>query len=209
MKTFLNSVLAGVAIGIAGTVNLSVENRYLGAALFGFGLFLILCYSFKLYTGAVGYLVCQKRWFAYLGFLLNILLGNLVGTFLVGWSMRQTRCVGVVERAVATCDVKLADGGVSLFILSLFCGILMYIAVESFRRKGELPDLFRAMLVFLCVMIFILSGFEHCIANAFYFAAAGYSPERWGSIGGCMGLMILGNGVGGVLLPLADKVRMD
>ena len=59
-KTFLNALLSGLAIGIAGTVYLAVPNANLGSFLFAFALMTILCYGFKLYTGAIGYLVTQK-----------------------------------------------------------------------------------------------------------------------------------------------------
>ena len=74
-KTFLNAVLAGLAIGIAGTVYLATPNPQLGAFLFAFALMTILCYGFKLYTGAIGYLVNQKKneFAAYLLTLLMIL----------------------------------------------------------------------------------------------------------------------------------------
>ena len=42
---FLRSLLTGVAIAIGGTVYLSCPNKYLGAFLFGIGLFVILSFS--------------------------------------------------------------------------------------------------------------------------------------------------------------------
>ena len=79
----------------------------------------------------------------------------------------------------------------------------MYLAVETYRRK-ELGDIFRFAAVFLCVAIFILCGFEHCIANMYYFSAAGvWSVKTFGYIL----LMTLGNALGGWLVPLLDKIR--
>ena len=49
-------------------------------------------------------------------------------------------------------------------------------------------------MVFLCVMVFILSGFEHCIANMYYFSVAGvWSKDTFLLIL----LMTLGNSIGG------------
>ena len=91
-KTFLNAVLAGVFIGIAGTVYLAVPVSIVGAFLFGFGLLTILCNSFKLFTGAVGYLASQgKNTVSYLYTLFFIWLGNLAGCFAVGSAVRCTR----------------------------------------------------------------------------------------------------------------------
>ena len=205
-KTFLNAWLAGIAIGIAGTVFLAVPNANLGAFLFAFALMTILCYGFKLYTGAIGYLMTQKQREvpAYLLTLLLIWLGNLLGCYMVGFMVRNSRTYGkLAKRASAVCAEKLADAPLSLLILAFFCGILMYLAVETFRRK-ELGEIFRFAAVFLCVAIFILSGFEHCIANMYYFSVAG--------VWDChtlltVLLMTLGNSLGGWLMPFADKFR--
>lgn len=205
-KTFLNAVLAGLAIGIAGTVYLATPNPQLGAFLFAFALMTILCYGFKLYTGAIGYLVNQKKneFAAYLLTLLMIWLGNLLGCYAVGFLVRQTRSYAkIAERAADICADKLADSPGSLLILAFFCGILMYLAVETFRRR-ELGDIFRFAAVFLCVAIFILCGFEHCIANMYYFSAAGV--WSWHTLTVVL-LMTLGNSLGGWLLPAADKLR--
>lgn len=209
-KTFVNAILAGIALGIAGTVNLSVGGGIPGAFLFGFGLFLILCYAFKLFTGAIGYLVNQKprNFFPYLITLLTIWLGNFAGTALVGFLVRQTRiATKIVPAAQKLCEIKLADSLPSVLVLAIFCGFLMFVAVESFRR--DLPPLFRFLMVFLCVMIFILSGFEHCIANMFYFSVSGSltSPETGSATLISILVMTLGNAIGGWFLPLANKIR--
>ena len=205
-KIFLNALLAGLFIGMAGTVYLAVPNANLGAFLFAFALMTILCYGFKLFTGAIGYLMTQKRAdiFSYLITLILIWLGNLGGCFAVGSLVRSTRTFALIEaRVMSVCNAKLNDDPASLLILAFFCGILMYLAVETYRRK-ELGDIFRFAAVFLCVSIFILCGFEHCIANMFYFSAAGvWSVKTLLTVL----LMTLGNSLGGWLLPLADKFR--
>ena len=95
-KIFINALLAGLFIGMAGTVYLAVKNPHLGAFLFAFALMTILCYGFKLYTGAIGYLMTQKRKdiLAYLVTLVLIWLGNLGGCFAVGSLVRCRRTAG-------------------------------------------------------------------------------------------------------------------
>lgn len=205
-KTTVNAILSGMAIGIAGTVYLAVKNANLGAFLFAFALMTILCYNFKLFTGAIGYLVTQKKSEApgYLLTLLLIWLGNLAGCYAVGFLIRNSRTLGKLsERAQNVCAEKLADTPLSILILAFFCGILMYLGVETFKRK-ELGDIFRFAAVFLCVAIFILCGFEHCIANMYYFSVAGV--WSWHTLLYVL-LMTLGNSLGGWLIPLADKLR--
>ena len=195
IKTLLDAFYAGVFIGIAGTVYLSCANPVTGAFLFGFGLLTIVCFSLKLYTGAIGYLAEQgKNFFRYLYELLLIWLGNLAGCAAVGYAVRATRVFSGMEAKVQNIiNIKMADSPASLLILSIFCGILMFTAVDAFRND-KLPPVCRPVMVFLCVMVFILSGFEHCIANMYYFSAA----DVWsGKTLMLILLMTLGNSIGG------------
>ena len=208
IRVLINAVLAGIFIGLAGTVYLSVPNKFAGAFLFGFGLLTIVCYGFKLYTGAIGYLVNQgRKTGSYAVMLAIIWAGNWIGTWLVGSALRCSRVGSELSRKAASlCSAKVADDWISLFVLGVFCGMLMYLAVESFRRKNEIPAPGPVLMVFLCVMIFILSGFEHCIADMFYFSAAGaWNADSLKTIL----IITAGNSLGGFLLPAAELVRHD
>jgi len=207
-KTLINAVLSGIFIGIAGTVCLACTSSVLGAFLFSFGLLMILCNGFKLFTGAVGYLAVQKKSgiLPYLMTLIIIWLGNLAGCYLVGAAIRMTRSattLNIVSKAETLCRAKAADSPASLLILAFFCGILMYLAVDTFKRQ-EVAPVIRLITVILCVSVFILSGFEHCIANMYYFSVAG----AWNlQVLLLILLMTLGNSLGGMFLPAADKFR--
>ena len=192
IKMFLLAIGAGLAISIGGTVYLSVDNKIIGSLLFAVGLYAIVLNGLFLYTGKVGYLVVQSDKIEYLGLLAITWLGNLAGTWIGAVAVLNTRIQGIRENAVGICETKLADEPLSIFLLAIFCGILMYIAVDGFREK-ENP-----LILFICVSVFILSGFEHCIANMFYFSIAG----AW-SLKTIVYLIImtLGNSLGGMLIP--------
>ncbi len=89
---------------------------------------------------------------------------------------------------------------ISILILSFFCGILMYLAVNTYK---EVKDIGKYLAVFLGVIVFILCGFEHCIANMYYFSVS----STW-SLNTLLYLivMVLGNCLGGILIPLCNKV---
>ena len=98
---------------------------------------------------------------------------------------------------------KLNDNYLSIFILSIFCGILMYFAVNGFKK---LNDFSRFIIVYLGVVVFILCGFEHCIANMYYFSVA----DVWSlNTLGYVGIMILGNSIGAFILPLFNLYIKD
>ncbi|WP_298033595.1 formate/nitrite transporter family protein [uncultured Dysosmobacter sp.] len=200
IASFLDSVLGGICIGIGGTVFLSCENKVVGAVFFCLGLFAICTFGFNLFTGKVGYIFERPR--SYTGFVLSVWLGNLVGTGLVGYGIRLTRIAGITEKAAAMCQAKLDDNLLSIFILSIFCNILMFIAVDGFQKNPH--EVGKYIGIFLGVTVFILCGFEHCVANMFYFSAA----NVWGGRALLyMLVMTAGNTCGGVLIPLCRMVR--
>lgn len=200
IEILIKSILAGIMIGIGGTIYLSLDNKIVGSILFAIGLFIIVVYSFNLYTGKMGYLInnFNKK---YIRELIITLIGNFIGTFFVGFVLRYTRIyTSISDKAKGLVDIKLNDTLISILILSFFCGILMYLAVNTYK---EVKDIGKYLAVFLGVIVFVLCGFEHCIANMYYFSVS----STW-SLNTLLYLlvMILGNSLGGILIPLCNKV---
>ncbi len=194
LKNFVNSICAGVLISIGGSVFLACDNRYCGAVLFTVAL-LCICYrGYYLFTGKVGYLPesCKKN--DVLALCVG-LIGNLVTTFLLGMLIRAAM-PALGETAAALCAKKLDQAFWQTLVRGVFCGFLMYLAVSIFRdKKTPIGILF-------AIPVFILSGFEHSIADMFYFGASGLFDAK---IILFMLAVVLGNSIGGVALPLIQK----
>ena len=74
----------------------------------------------------------------------------------------------------------------------------MYIAVDTFKKRIGEKDFLCCIAVFMGVMVFILAGFEHSIADMFYFWMGGAFPKAIPAL-----LCItLGNAIGGNLIPM-------
>lgn len=196
----INSILAGIMIGIGGTIFLSLENRIIGSFMFAIGLFVIVSNGFNLFTGKVGYVFDNN--YKYFIEVFITLVGNFIGTYIVGFVLKYTRISEIVmKNAQIICEIKIEDNIFSILILSIFCGLLMYIAVNGYKTIKS--DFGKILIIFLAVSTFILCGFEHCIANMFYFAIS----EMWSlKTVGYLIIMILGNSIGGVLIPLCNKL---
>ncbi len=195
-KVFVSSILAGICVAIGGTVFLSLESKVLGATLFTVGLFTICMFGLHLFTGKVCYVF--ERDLNYTIDLVFIWLGNFAGTGGVALLERMTRTgPALAEKATAICQVKLNDSLLSVFILAVFCNMLIYIAVDGYTKNPH--EVGKYLALFLGVVVFILCGFEHCVANMYYFSIAGV----WsGKTLLYLFLMTLGNAVGGVVFPL-------
>ena len=193
LKLIIDGIKAGIMIAIGGSVFLSCENRYIGAILFSVALLCICLKGYSLFTGKVGYLPENHSKEA-VKILLCGLLGNIVSTILLGYAVSFAN-PALGEAAKVICEAKLSQEALQTFVRAFFCGVLMYMAVSTYREKGTLAG------IFFCVPVFILSGFEHSIANMFYFGASGII--NMDSII-YLAVVIAGNSVGGMAMPFLN-----
>ena len=193
LKLIIDGIKAGIMIAIGGSVFLSCENRYIGAILFSVALLCICLKGYSLFTGKVGYLPENHSKEA-VKILLCGLLGNIVSTILLGYAVSFAN-PALGEAAKVICEAKLSQEALQTFVCAFFCGVLMYMAVSTYREKGTLAG------IFFCVPVFILSGFEHSIANMFYFGASGII--NMDSII-YLAVVIAGNSVGGMAMPILN-----
>ena len=205
VKNLFSAVLAGVMISFGGGVYLACsasDKVALGALLFSLGLTVILIQGFLLFTGKTAYILENKP--AYLLYLLVIWLGNLLGCMLMGLLIRLAK-PGLAETALGLCENKLAQSPWQTIVLGALCGILVYIAVDYFKSDDDKKSFPKYLLVFTCVPAFILCGFEHSVADMFYFAASTggllYTLQGMGYIL----LVTVGNLLGAVLFHTVKK----
>ena len=179
-----SSVLAGIAIGIAGFGYLAVGGLT-GAVLFSFGLLTVVGYKLKLYTGTAGFI--NKGEFPEL---MLILLGNIVGCLLVGLLTRASN-MDLQAAAQKILEIRLGNGPLRCGLLGIGCGFIMTTAVTFAREKNYLPLLFG-------VPLFIICGFTHCVADAFYYLAvpAAFLKAHWLEVLGVYLSIVLGNFIG-------------
>ncbi len=198
LKVFVYAILAGVAISLGGVAYLSSQNAVVGALFFCVGLFVILNFNFNLFTGKICY-VFNNDW-RYLIKVVITLFGNFCGTNLVALSLRLTRLSALQEKCQEIVGNKLEDGLLSLFVLAIFCNILIYVAVEGFKSENGLT---KYLSLFFGVATFVLCGFEHSVADMFYFAFANvYSGQMFLRLF----IIVFGNFVGGVLFEVVKKL---
>lgn len=161
MHTFRSSLLAGICIGIAGFGYLA-EKSIIGAVLFAFGLLTVVHYGLRLYTGTAGFIKKGE-----VGKLFFILFGNILGCLLVGL-MARCSPMALQEIAQKILEGRLAMGPLKGFVLAIGCGFIMTTAVTFARKEKNLPLLFG-------VPLFIMCGFPHCVADAFYYLCVPFS----------------------------------
>lgn len=148
--------MAGICIALGGAAFLHFEEKtpIVGAVLFAFGLLTILHYQMPLYTGKAGFVSSLKD----VGEMLIVLVGNVLG------------CCAIAKLLPLTYDgadivfSRIENGSLQCFYNSILCGIIMTLIVYA-GRNGNL------LLTMYGITIFIVCGFYHSIADAFYMFA--------------------------------------
>lgn len=212
LSYIIDGILSGITLGVGGMVSFSSDNRYVGAFLFSLGLFTIVQFRYGLFTGKVGYIVNREP--AYILEVLVTLISNAAGTFISAILLRQTRFFTTVvsgmeqtieERVSAAVDGKIHDEPLSIFVLAAFCGMLMFTAVEVNRQCRAKGNFVGALFgVVFPVVVFIICGFNHCIADMFYYFFCG-CPDVPDAILYFV-LAVLGNAAGGMFIPAMKKL---
>lgn len=204
LSYFADGIMSGVFLCIGCAVNLSVDSPLAGAFLFSLGLFAIITFRLGLYTGKAGYMAMRPP--SYIIEVILTLIGNITGTAFGGWLLNLTRFgeEAYASRAQIIIQTKVSDSPASIAVLAIFCGILMFTAVEGNRRTSQNGNYIGSLfIVVLPVMVFILCGFNHSIADFSYFfisrcaEAASFLPY--------IILVILGNAVGCMLIPFFKR----
>ena len=196
-RDLIDGVLAGCLVSIGGTVLLSCDNRYAGALLFCIALLSICWFGFNLYTGKGGVLALDHGKKALSTASIG-LRGNCLGTLLMGFLIFRA-LPALREAALAACEKRLTQLPLQTLLRGCFCGVLMFVAVWSYREKKTIVG------ILFCIPVFVLSGFEHSIADMFYFSLAGtvFRPESLLFLL----LVILGNSLGGLFIPCLQLLR--
>ena len=207
LMIFISSLLAGVFIAFGATTYLictSHDNyafKILGSFLFGIGLFTIIVFKLWLYTGKVGYVIDNKL--NYIISLFVCLIGNILGVVLTSLIIKQTYVIdgNVMELVNSLVEKKNSESPIELLILSMMCGIMIYIAVEGYSKCEHY--LGKVLFAFMPIVIFVLCGFEHVVANGCYYTY--YGEISWKVVGWFL-LMAIGNAIGSIFIAFGLKL---
>ncbi len=205
----LMTLLSGAMIAICATSSLtagvlSQDGRIVGALLFSLGMFVILAFEMKLFTGLIPKIphTNPKSYWQ----LPVCLLGNFVGVYVVYLLVSQTYFADKIIPSGATLignKLSLDNWALSSLSSGILCGILITLSVLSVDHSHK-KGLSANVGVMFPIIVFVFCGFDHSIANMFYFYCLG--EFSWKVIG-YISLTILGNLIGGIILPLVLKLR--
>ena len=186
LKQLLLGILAGLAIGLGSFLFILCKayipgewGSILGSILFAIGLFLVCTFSLSLYTGKIGLVFEKKQETKFYISLPVMFIGNAIGIIGLGYlcyaifkdtDVYQSAVNATLARTAVFDDFKEFTDILKTFFKGFACGLCVYLAVKAFAFN-RLKPIGISLLVFF-VFMFVYFGFEHCIANMFYFSMA-------------------------------------
>lgn len=187
MNNIKQSFLSGILIGLGVIINLQMKPPILGALLFSFGLVTIINMQLNLFTGKIGFFPQYK-----IPFLITVLLFNFFGiASTVGlYALANQDFANIISTAAT---LKFSKSILTLFINGCFCGMLIHFAVKNKQLA----------ITMMAVIIFILIGAEHCVADFPYllFNLSLINILKLFSI-------VIGNSVGSILIEYLSKMKL-
>lgn len=184
---FIQSIAAGLSISLGGALFVGSKfvftyadskwsefGTLIGSDLFSVGLIIVCAFRLMLYTGKIGLMfeTCQGGFYFFS--LIVMLIGNLGSAYgaglLLNYLLKNSRFV-VIDTSVAEAKLNLSTvtDYVKCVMQSMFCGSCVHIGVKCFNMFRNVKG---AVITNFAVLMFVYSGFQHCIANTFYFGCA-------------------------------------
>lgn len=194
-KMVLLGIFAGLFIAFAGiasttassTIAIASVAKLVGAIVFPAGMAMVLIAGSELFTGnnlivisvlekKVPLRKMLKNWFfVYIGNFIGALLVALLVTYghtpdLFGETLAQA----IVNAGAARTSLSFGDS----FIRGILCNILVCIAVWMAVAAKQVPG--KLLVSFWPVMLFVLCGFEHSVADMYFCLCALFTSSEYG-----------------------------
>lgn len=223
-RTFLLAIMAGIFIALGGsgataasaTITNASAAKLISGCIFPAGLVMVLLAGSELFTGNC--LICISvfsKKVPVLDMVKNLVIvfaGNLVGGILIDLLLVQGHTMSLFGNGFAETAISIASAKVSLsftecLIRGIMCNIFVCLAVWVATAAKDVAG--KILALYLPILIFVVLGFEHCVANMYYIPVAiftaqayGLDPQgvTWAGFAGNMIPVTIGNIIGGVFI---------
>lgn len=225
---FIAGGAAGSSVAMHSIGNVGVA-RFIGGCIFPVGLMMIVFIGGELFTGdcmmIMGCIHKKYNVLTMIKVLVIVWLANFVGAVAVAGMVYGSGQLDYTSGLLGAFTIKVALGKVSMsfvaaFLSGIMCNIFVCAAVLMASAAKDIAG--KVWAIFFPIMAFVVSGYEHCVANMYYIPAGifalsndayktaameqyGYTAEQlknlnWGSFFTDSAIPVtLGNIVGGII----------
>ncbi|NTU88675.1 MAG: formate/nitrite transporter family protein [Actinobacteria bacterium] len=186
MKMIILAMLAGAFIALGASASSvaihDISNvgiaRLIAGVIFPAGLMMIVMAGGELFTGnslmvqallshEIGLVALLRNWVV-------VYIGNLIGSLIIVGIVYLSGELNYTAGALGALTIKIAVGKVGLpfftaFCSAILCNVLVCIAVLMATAAKDVAG--KILAILFPIMAFVLSGFEHCVANMYYIPA--------------------------------------
>ncbi|MFZ7130942.1 MAG: formate/nitrite transporter family protein [Eubacteriales bacterium] len=183
-KMLFLGILAGLFIGFGAHADIIIMQtlgetvdvglaKFLGAAVFPVGLMLVILAGAELFTGnnLMTLAVVSKK-ITMTQMMLNwvvVYIGNFIGSILLAGILVKSGLYN--GEAVSTMAVGIATGKVGItvsqgILRAILCNVIVVLA--CWMQAGSKDMVGKIFIIWFPIMLFVLSGYEHSIANMFF-----------------------------------------
>ena len=190
-KTLVLGIMAGMFISLGGMIAISaschktgVESAIIKGLVFPMGLILVVLCGSELFTGnCLLFAPFLSKDITAKGMLKNLLftyLGNIIGSVAVALLVVYSGSLNqaAVDMTVSIANAKSAMNFGEVVIRGILCNILVCIAVWA-SMAGKTPAS-KILGLYLPIFAFVVLGYEHCVANMYYFSAGIFASAKYG-----------------------------
>ena len=192
-KLILLGIAAGFFIGIGaeasslamhGISNVGLA-RTVAGAVFPIGLMLIVLLGGELFTGncLISMAVYDKK--AKLkGMIRNLIIvyiSNFIGASLMAWMINNCGQLNFSDGGAGAFTIKVALGKVGIdpmqaIVSGILCNVLVCLAIFMAATAKDVAG--KCIAIFFPIFVFVISGFEHCVANMYYIPAGIFAAHN-------------------------------
>ena len=192
-KLILLGIAAGFFIGIGaeasslamhGISNVGLA-RTVAGAVFPIGLMLIVLLGGELFTGncLISMAVYDKK--AKLkGMIRNLIIvyiSNFIGAALMAWMINNCGQLNFSDGGAGAFTIKVALGKVGIdpmqaIVSGILCNVLVCLAIFMAATAKDVAG--KCIAIFFPIFVFVISGFEHCVANMYYIPAGIFAAQN-------------------------------
>lgn len=196
---FIMGILAGVYIAFAGfasqTISYTIDNpglaKFASGAVFPVGLMLVVIAGAELFTGnnlmIIGVMDKKISFGELLRNWIIVYTANFIGSVLFAFLVSRSGLFDSAGGLLGTTIIKAAIGKVSLpfsqaLIRGILCNIMVVLAVWMATAAKDITGKISA--IWFPIMLFVMSGFEHSIANMYFIPAGIFAKVNTAYING-------------------------
>ncbi len=190
---FILGVLAGIYIAFAGfasqTISYAIKNpglsKFASGAVFPVGLILVVLAGAELFTGnnlmIIGFMDKKISFSELLRNWIVVYIANFIGSVLFAFLISRSGLFDSGGGLLGATAIKTAIAKVSLpfsqaLIRGLLCNIMVVLAVWMATAAKDIASKISA--IWFPIMLFVMSGFEHSIANMYFIPAGIFAKSN-------------------------------